>query len=84
MYLKVYTKKPLNKAQSIIEYVAVIMVLIAVFIAMGVYYKRSLQGRYRQAGDALSAGAQVDERTMKQGLEKVGVTTFRFESSWER
>ena len=41
-----------------IEYVAIIIVLIGVFIAMGTYYKRSLQGRYRQAGDALGAGAQ--------------------------
>jgi len=46
------------KAQSMIEYVAIIIVLIGVFIAMGTYYKRSLQGRYRQAGDALGAGAQ--------------------------
>jgi len=51
-------KKSVNKSQSTIEYVAVIIVLIAVFIVMRVYYKRGLQGRYRQAGDALSAGAQ--------------------------
>ncbi len=47
-----------RKAQSILEYLVVIIVLIAVFIAMGAYYKRSLQSRYRQAGDAISAGAQ--------------------------
>jgi len=33
-------------------------VLVAVFIAMGAYYKRGLQGKYRQAGDVLSAGGQ--------------------------
>jgi len=47
-----------SKAQSIIEYVAIIMVIIAVFIAMGAYYKRSLQARYRQAGDVLGGGEQ--------------------------
>jgi len=47
-----------NKAQSIVEYVAVILVIVAVFIAIGAYYKRGLMGRYRQAGDVLSAGGQ--------------------------
>ncbi len=47
-----------TRAQSIIEYVALIIVIIAVFIAMGAYYKRSLQARYRQAGDVLGAGEQ--------------------------
>ena len=46
------------KAQSIVEYVAVILVIIAVCIAAGVYYQRSLQGKYRQAGDALGGGEQ--------------------------
>lgn len=51
-------KKINNKAQSILEYVAVILVIIAAFIAMWTYYKRSLQGRYKQAGDVLSVGGQ--------------------------
>jgi Flp pilus assembly pilin Flp len=46
------------KAQSIVEYVAVILVIIAVCIAAGVYYQRSLQGKYRQTGDALGGGEQ--------------------------
>ena len=46
------------KAQSLIEYVAVILVIIAVCIAVGLYYQRSLQGKYRQAGDALGGGEQ--------------------------
>ena len=58
-------KKLNGKAQSIIEYVAVIIVLIGVFIAMAAYYKRGLQGRYRQAGDALSDGAQVSTEHSK-------------------
>ena len=51
-------KKIPNKAQSVIEYIAVITLLVAVFIAMGAYYKRSLQGRLRQAGDVLGTGEQ--------------------------
>lgn len=51
--------KRLNpKAQSIIEYVAVILVIIGVCIVAGIYYQRSLQGKYRQAGDSLGGGEQ--------------------------
>lgn len=56
-----YTKDLNYKAQSVVEYVAVIIVVIAVFIAVGAYYKRALQGRYRQAGDSLSGGLQYHE-----------------------
>jgi len=51
-----------KKAQTIIEYVAIILVVISVFMAMGAYYKRSLQGRYRQAGDVLGGGEQYTPR----------------------
>jgi Flp pilus assembly pilin Flp len=47
-----------RKAQSIVEYVAVILVIIAVCVAAGAYYQRSLQGKYRQAGDVLGGGEQ--------------------------
>lgn len=47
-----------NKAQSFLEYAIVILVIIGVFIFAGSYYKRSLQGRYRQAGDVLGGGEQ--------------------------
>lgn len=54
------TRKSNSKSQTIVEYVALILVLIAVLIVMGTYYKRSLQGRYRQAGDSLSGGLQYN------------------------
>lgn len=47
-----------NKSQSIVEYVVVLLVLIGIMIAAGAYFKRSLQGRYRQAGDILGGGEQ--------------------------
>ncbi len=45
-------------AQSTIEYVAVILVIIAIFIVAGVYYQRSLQGKYREVGDSIGGGEQ--------------------------
>ena len=51
-------KRSIIKSQSTIEYVAVIIVIISVFIAMGVYYKRGVQARFRQAGDVLGGGEQ--------------------------
>ncbi len=47
-----------RNGQSIVEYAVIIIMFIAVFIVMGAYYKRSLQGRYRQAGDMLGGGEQ--------------------------
>lgn len=46
------------KAQSIIEYVAVVLMIIGICIVAGIYYQRSLQGKYRQAGDSLGGGEQ--------------------------
>ncbi|MCX5698276.1 MAG: hypothetical protein NTX01_01055 [Candidatus Omnitrophica bacterium] len=51
-------KKLSPKAQSIVEYAAIILVIIGVCITAGVYYQRSLQGKYRQAGDFLGGGEQ--------------------------
>ncbi len=51
-------KRLIIKAQSIIEYVAVLIVINSVFIAMGVYYKRGVQARFRQAGAVLGGGEQ--------------------------
>ena len=47
-----------NRSQSIIEYIAVITVLVVVFIAMGAYYKRGLQARFRQSADVMGSGEQ--------------------------
>ena len=45
-----------HKAQSFIEYAAVIIVIAAAIIVAGNYYKRSLQGKYRQAADVVGGG----------------------------
>ena len=51
-------KKIIPNAQSIIEYLVVILVIIGVCVTAGVYYQRSLQGKYRQTGDFLGGGEQ--------------------------
>ena len=48
----------IHKSQSIIEYVAVILVVVAALMTVGIYYKRSIQARYRQTGDVLGQGSQ--------------------------
>ena len=51
--------KRLNpNAQSIIEYVAVILAIVVACTVAGIYYQRSLQGKYRQTGDFLGGGEQ--------------------------
>ncbi|MFA5437316.1 MAG: hypothetical protein WC293_01930 [Candidatus Omnitrophota bacterium] len=47
-----------HNGQSIVEYVVIIIMVIAVFVVIGAYFKRSLQGRYRQTGDILGGGEQ--------------------------
>ncbi|MDD5130703.1 MAG: hypothetical protein PHS66_06645 [Candidatus Omnitrophica bacterium] len=53
-----FIKRPGHSAQSIVEYLAIFIVIIGIFIIAGSYYKRNLQGKYKQAGDALGGGEQ--------------------------
>jgi len=46
------------KAQSLVELCAVLIVIAAMFIAIGAYYRRTIQARYRQAADVLGGGEQ--------------------------
>ena len=45
-------------AQSTVEYLAAILVIVGILIVAGVYYQRSLQGKYRQSVDTLGGGEQ--------------------------
>ncbi len=47
-----------SKAQSTVEYIVMILVIIAVCAVVGIYYQRSVQGKYRQTGDFLGGGEQ--------------------------
>lgn len=53
-----FIRKRTFKAQTTLEYIALIILVIAVFIFAGSYYQRSLQGKYRQTGDVLGGGEQ--------------------------
>ncbi len=47
------------KAQSVMEYLLVLAVVTAVLILAGAYYKRSLQGKFRQSIDVIGGGEQA-------------------------
>jgi len=51
-------KRLTSQAQSTVEYVAAILVVIAVCVVAGVYFQRSVQGHYRQSLDTLGGGEQ--------------------------
>lgn len=47
-----------NKSQSFLEYAILIAVLVAAFIAMRIYFVRSVQEKYRQSADVFGEGEQ--------------------------
>jgi hypothetical protein len=49
-----------NKAQTFVEYAMLIGVLVAVMVGMRVYFTRSVQAKYRVAGDSFAAGEQFE------------------------
>ena len=50
-----------NQGQSLIEYTTLIIIVLAVFLTIGNYFKRGIQGRWKSAVDDL--GDQYDPRT---------------------
>ena len=56
-------KKIINLGQAIVEYITIILIILVAFLAMKKYYERSLQGKVRQAADAVSGGEQADSFT---------------------
>jgi len=52
-----------NKAQSVLEYAAVISCLVAALLAMGVYIKRAYEGRLKQNADQFGAQYAVRKTT---------------------
>jgi hypothetical protein len=58
----------INKAQSTLEYILVIIAVIAIFVAIAKYYQRSLQSRFRQAADVVG-GSEQNPNTFKLELK---------------
>lgn len=51
---------PNKKAQSLIEYSALLAILVAALLAMFTYLRFSLQGRIRESADVFGRGEQYE------------------------
>jgi len=49
-----------NKAQSLLEYAALIIIVLGAFLAMRVYFQRAMHERSRQSADVLGQGEQYE------------------------
>ena len=45
-----------RRSQSILDYVSLIIIVIAVLLIMGYYVRNSLSGKFRQAADTFGGG----------------------------
>jgi len=59
---KVYNNR---KAMSVVEYSLLIAIVIAALVAMQVYVKRAINGRWKDAGDVFGFGRQTDKTLLK-------------------
>ncbi len=83
-----------TKAQSTLEYVILIGVVVAALIAMGIYMKRGAQGQLRQAADQIgeqySAGLTTSnylvtsKQTQREVLSNSGRTETQINSEQTR
>ena len=55
-----------RNAQSLVEYVTIITILLGAFLAVSNYFKRGVQGRWKDAVDQL--GDQYDPRTAETDI----------------
>lgn len=58
-----------NRGQSQVEYVVLIVIVLAAFLTIGTYFKRGVQGRWKEAVDDL--GDQYDPRTTNTLIDHV-------------
>src|SRR5947207_7819712 len=58
-----------RKAQSTLEYMVLVTIILGVFVAMGNYFKRGVQGRWKSAIDDL--GEQYDPRVTNSSIRQV-------------
>jgi Flp pilus assembly pilin Flp len=54
-----------QQAQTFLAYVVITAVLVAALIAMRSYFVRSVQEKFRQAGDAIGGGDQYEPGVTK-------------------
>ena len=58
-----------RKAQSTLEYMVLMTVILAVFLTMGNYFKRGVQGRWKSAVDGI--GDQYDPRVANASTTQI-------------
>ena len=51
-----------TKASLMLEYAVLIAVVVAALVAMSVYFRNAISGRYREAGDTFGFGRQYERR----------------------
>ena len=56
-----------KKASSIVEYMIVVMFLLAVFFVFQNYIVRGFSGRWKAVGDSFGGGQQYDPKSYAQG-----------------
>ncbi|MDO8579976.1 MAG: hypothetical protein Q7S13_00680 [Candidatus Omnitrophota bacterium] len=56
-----------RRGQSVIEYVILITILLGAFLAIGTYFKRGVQGRWKEAVDGF--GDQYDPRAADTNIK---------------
>jgi len=61
-----------NKAQTILGYLLIFIVVMAALIVISKYVRNSMSGKIRQAGDSIGGGAQYDPGS---GIFSTGMTT---------
>lgn len=69
------------KAQSLLEYSVVLVVIIAALLSMQVYIKRGMQGRWKEAVDQV--GEQYDPKTTKGSITQHMTLSARTDVSVE-
>jgi hypothetical protein len=63
----------MRKAQSMLEYSVLLIIIVAAFITMQVYIKRGFQGRWKQASDDI--GDQYDVNAFNSSMRYTLDTT---------
>jgi len=59
-------QKKINKAQSVLEYTILIVIVVAALLAMRIYMLRAVQEKYRQSGDVFGEGEQYERGVTEQ------------------
>jgi len=54
-----------KKGTSILEYSLLVAIVIAALLAMQIYVKRAVSGRWREAGDVFGFGRQFEKGVTK-------------------